>query len=418
MDLLQFRRDCGECSDAELIKAVAAIELSVETADQARGWIWALIHKLLNSERYTQAGLVLWGPALFSSEPRAVRQLFQTVRQCQNLICLGAAAMGKSYSIIAYCMLDWLRDPQYSEFKIISTTAGHAKSQAFSTLQRLYTAAIVPLPGLAMDGFIGLNPKDRHSALTLIGIPQGEDGKGTLQGFHPVPRPTPHPVFGSMSRVRCLVDEAEECPVGVWEGIANLLASGFGVEHVKCMCCTNPRDPTSRLAQLAEPEGGWSQIDLDKDKRWRSMERWDVLRLDGSDCENVIERKLIYPGFLSWEGYQKFALEMGGQSPRYLTFGRGMYPLTALSNTLIPYSLLEGYIGQFLFSGRTIGCGGLDLASEGGDRVLLFVGRYGRAIGFQAANGKARRLMAETALLCPMRSMVRNAETKNDRPGL
>jgi hypothetical protein len=388
MDLAQFRKHCGECTDEELVRAVAEIEATVQTPDQAKSWIWFLIKRLLDSERYTMAGLVLWGPALFSSEPKAVRTLFQTVRSCQNLIVLGAAAMGKSYSLIAYCLLDWLRDPQYSEFKIISTTAGHAKSQAFSTLQRLYSTSIVPLPGLAMDGFIGLNPKDRHSALTLIGIPQGEDGKGTLQGFHPVPRPTPHPVFGSMSRVRALLDEGEEIPVGVWEGVANLLASGFGVEHVKVFCATNPRDPSSRLAQLAEPEGGWSQIDLDKDKRWRSLERWDVLRLDGADCENVVERKLIFPGFLSWDGYQKFALEMGGQSPRYLTFGRGMYPLGALSNTLIPYSLLEGNTGQYLFSGRTVGCAGLDLASEGGDRVVLFVGRYGKAIGFQPLNGK------------------------------
>ena len=130
-----------------------------------------------------------------------------------------------------------------------------------------------------------------------------------------------------------------------------------------------PGTSPSRLARFAEPTNGWTTIDLDQTQGIGSrITLWDVLRLDGADCENVIERKLIYPGFLSWEGYQKFALEMGGQSPRYLTFGRGMYPLTALSNTLIPYSLLEGNTGQFLFSGRTIGCGGLDLASEGGDR--------------------------------------------------
>lgn len=294
--------------------------------------------------------------------------------------------MGKSYTLIAYCLLDWLRDPQYSEFKIISTTAGHAKSQAFSTLQRLYKESIIRLPGISMDGFIGLDPRDRHSAITLVAIPQGEDGKGVLQGFHPVPRSTDHTVFGRMSRVRALLDESEEIPQGCWEGVANLLASGFGTEHVKVFCATNPRDPTSKLAQLAEPVSGWTQIDLDRDKKWVSSERWTVLRLDGSDCENVIERKMIFPGFLSWDGYQRFALELGGQSPRYLTFGRGMYPLNALQNTLIPYSLLEAVIGQYLFSGRTIGCAGIDLAFEGGDRIVIFTGRYGRAIGFQAVN--------------------------------
>ena len=388
MNLTEFRKECGEGTDEELVRAVWAIDHTVQTPDQAKAWIWALAKRLLDTERYGAAGLLLWGDALFNGGPRAVQQLLSFVRTTQNMIVLGAAAMGKTYTLICYTLLDWLRDPEYTEIKVISTTGGHAKSQSFSTLQRLYTNAIIPLPGLSMDGFVGLNPKDRHSAITLVAIPQGEDGRGVLQGFHPVPRHSKHPVLGSMSRVRAMLDEAEEIPSGVWEGVSNLLASAWGAEAVKVFCATNPRDVTSKLAQLAEPVTGWSTINLDTDKRWRSSEHWDVLRLDGIDCENVEERKLIFPGFLTWEGYQKFALELGGQSPKYLTFGRGMYPLTALQNTLIPYSLLEAVIGTFIFEGRTTGCGGIDLAFEGGDRVILFAGKYGKAIGFQPLNGK------------------------------
>jgi hypothetical protein len=388
MNLLDFRKECGTGTDEELVRAVWAIDKSVQTPDQAKAWIWMLIKRLLDTERYGLAGLLLWGDALFNAGPRAVQQLLRFVRTTQNMIVLGAAAMGKTYTLICYVLLDWIRDPEYTEIKVISTTGGHAKSQSFSTLQRLYTNAIIPLPGLSMDGFVGLNPKDRHSAITLVAIPQGEDGRGVLQGFHPVPRLAKHPVFGSMSRVRALLDEAEEIPSGVWEGVSNLLASAWGAEAVKVFCATNPRDVTSKLAQLAEPVNGWSTINLDLDKEWRSAELWSVLRLDGIDCENVAERALIFPGFLTWEGYQKFALELGGQSPKYLTFGRGMYPLTALQNTLIPYSLLEAVIGNFIFEGRTIGCGGIDLAFEGGDRIILFAGRYGKAIGFQPLNGQ------------------------------
>jgi hypothetical protein len=387
LDLVEFRKDCGGCSDEELIAAVQKIDPTVQSVDQARSWIWVLIKRLLDTERYGLAGMVLWGEAIFNSGPKAVRQLLTKVRSAQNLIVLGAAAMGKTYSLICYLLLDWIRDPEYTEVKVISTTGGHAKSQSFSTLQRLYKSAIVQLPGISQDGFVGLNPKDRHSAINLVAIPQGEDGKGVLQGFHPVPRRSPHPTFGAMSRVRAMLDEAEEIPSGVWEGVSNLLASAWGPEAVKVACATNPRDVTSKLAQLAEPTNGWTQIDLDKDKEWISAERWTVLRLDGADCENVIQRELVFPGFLTWDGYEKFTLELGGQSPKYLTFGRGMYPLQALQSTLIPYSLLEAVIGQFIFDGRTVGAGGVDLAFEGGDRIILAAGRYGKAIGFQAVNG-------------------------------
>lgn len=386
MDLAKFRESLGEGDDESVLKAVGEIDSTVESPDAARAWIWALVKRLLDTERYGAAGRLLWGE-LFNPEPRAVKQLMQKVRATQNLIVLGGAALGKTYTLIAYLLLDWLRDPEYTEAKVISTTGGHAKSNSFSTLQRLYDCAIVKLPGLAMDGFVGLNPKDRHSAITLVAIPQGEDGKGVLQGFHPVPRAARHSIFGNMSRVRALLDEAEEIPPGCWEGVANLLASGWGAEPVKIFCATNPRDVTSKLAQLAEPEKGWTQVDLDKDKSWPSAERWEVLRLDGADSENVQERRLVYSGFLTFEGYQKYALELNGQSPRYLTFGRGMYPLSALQMTLIEYALLEPVIGTFIFTGRTIGTAGIDLAFEGGDRVVLFTGKYGNAIGFQPVRG-------------------------------
>src|SRR5215469_1471944 len=388
MDLVEFRQNCGEGTDEELVQAVAAVEPSLREPNQAKAWIWALLKRLLDTERYALAGMLLWGPALFNGKPRAVQQLLKFIRENQNFICLGAAAVGKTYTMICYLLLDWIRDPDYTEIKIISTTSGHAKAQSFSTLQRLYKSALIPLPGLSMDGFIGLNPKDRHSAIQLVAIPQGEDGKGVMQGHHPQPRKSPHPTFGAMSRCRALLDEAEEIPSGIWEGVANLLASGFGPEAVKVMCATNPRDVTSKLAQLAEPPNGWTTLDLDKDLTWESSERWKVLRMDGVTTENVVERKLVYPGFLTWEGFQTYALELGGQSPRYLTFGRAMYPLAALQNTLIPYSLLEAVIGQYIYDQRTIGCAGVDLAFEGGDRIVLFAGRYGRAIGFQPVNGQ------------------------------
>lgn len=387
MNLLEFRKALGDGTDEELVKGCNQYDKSISDPDQAKAWIWALTKTLLDTERYALAGMLLWGEALFNPGPKAVTQLLKFVRANQAGICMGGAALGKTYTLICYLLLDWIRDPEYTECKIISTTSGHAKSQSFSTLQRLYKASIIQLPGLAMDGFIGLNPKDRHSALSLVAIPQGEDGRGVLQGFHPVPRVRPHPIFGSMSRVRALLDEAEEIPSGVWEGCSNLLASAWGAEAVKVMCATNPRDVTSKLAQLAEPTTGWTTLNMDTDKEWLSAERWQVLRLDGADAENVQEKRLIYPGFLTYEGFQKFALELGGQSPKYLTFGRGMYPLAALQNTLIPYSLLEAVMGQYIFDGRVVGCAGIDLAFEGGDRIILAAGRYGKAIGFQPLNG-------------------------------
>ena len=391
MDLAKFRRDCGECTEEELVKAVAAIDPTVQTPDQAKAWIWFLIKRLLDTERYGLAGVLLQGEALFNPGPRAVQQLLHTVRSTQNLIVLGAAATGKAYTLICYVLLDWIRDPEYTEIKVISeTTGGHAKSQ--SSLD-----ASASVQGRVLSPFRG----SRWMAL-WASIQRIDTVRSRLSQYHK----------GKTAEVFCRVSiPFHELPPILFSEVCRGYAhcwmkpkrfqAEFGKVYLTswrppggaggrqgCVA-TNPRDVTSKLAQLAEPANGWTTISLDTDKTWVSSERWNVLRLDRDrlrKCDRA--QHLVYPGFLTWDGYTKFAQELGGQSPKWLTFGRGMYPLSALQNTLIPYSLLEEVIGNYLFTGRTIGCAGIDLASDGGDRIVIFAGRYGNAIGFQPVNGK------------------------------
>jgi hypothetical protein len=95
MDLLKFRRNCGEGTDEELVRAVWELDQSVKLPDQAKGFIWALIKRLLDTERYNSAGVLLWGEALYNPNPKAVQQLMKFVRSTQNMIVLGGAALGK-----------------------------------------------------------------------------------------------------------------------------------------------------------------------------------------------------------------------------------------------------------------------------------------------------------------------------------
>ena len=114
MDLAQFRRACGECSDQELVKACFSLDPSIQHPDQAKTWIWALIKRLLDTERYASAGLLLWGEALFNPGPKAVQQLLKFIRANQNSIVLGAAAVGKTYSLVAYLMSRKKRLPLFA----------------------------------------------------------------------------------------------------------------------------------------------------------------------------------------------------------------------------------------------------------------------------------------------------------------
>lgn len=395
MNISQLRRSI-EGGEESLVAGVRAIRPNTESLEQAQAFVQLTVLELLESNRYGAAAELLWGSAVFDPRPVSVKRIWSAINRYHKLILLGAGAMGKSYCTAIWMLLDWIRDPEGTSIKVISTSEGHAKSNVFSTLTSLYRSAIVKLPGLQIDKFIGLDTKQLDQGIALISIPQGDTGKGRLRGFHPRPRTEAHPTLGKHTRVRVFADEAEEVPPGIWDGIDNMLANMDASGSVKVVCATNPKDPLSQLADHAEPVQGWPTIDLDVDQQWISKDRWEVLRIDAAQhCENVINRRLIFPGLMSWEGFENLRLKGDGNSQEYFCFGRGMYFRAGTVRSIIPLSLLDAARGNFVFTRSATNAGSCDLAFEGGDRVVFCNGRYGLAEGWLPANAERMVRFAE-----------------------
>lgn len=385
MNLAEFREKLGDGSDAALLEGVQSLPegRKILTPAHAKAFLWNLVLHLLETDRYSGAATLLWGSSLFDARPSTVRTIWRTIRNNAFSLLLGAGSLGKSYTVIAFLLLDWIRDPLFTTVKLMSTTAGHARANTFSTLSRLHSHSILKLPGKLQAGFVGVDKSDRHASIALVAIPPGDDGKARLQGFHPTPRPRPDPSFGTHSRVRAFLDEAEEIPDGVWEGVDNLLTASHGPDLVKIIGATNPKDVTSRLATEAEPDKGWTRVDVEEDLEWISRRGWKVIRLDGARCENVQQRAQIFPSLMSLEGYERLRLKGGGNSPEYWTLARGMYPLAGVADAMIPYQLLDSAFGQYVFATHSIAAAGIDLAFEGPDLAKLAIARYGLAIGYR-----------------------------------
>src|ERR1019366_1724696 len=142
------------------------------------------------------------------------------------------------------------------------------------------------------------------SSIRGVIIPKGNTKKaGRLQGGHRRPRLTPHPVFGPLSRLFIFLDEIENIPAGVWQDIDNVLSEiETGGHGFKIFGAYNPTNATDEVGKRAEPPFGYADLDEDAHFRWKSARGWDVLRLDGERCENVIQGKIIYPGLQTREG--------------------------------------------------------------------------------------------------------------------
>lgn len=279
-----------------------------------------LLHFWLAKNKFANAAILLWGPNKFTPEPILVQETWESINLDSQLIVIGAGSVGKSYNFAIWTLLDWIMDPDYTFIQCLSVTKAHAKTNVFAHIKDLHQSAIIPLPGEVKGESIAPPNGSDKAGILLKAIPQGDQGFGKLRGFHPSPRSTPHPTFGRLSRLRLLLDEAEEIPIGIWEGVQNMLASeAENPEYsgqVKIFAATNPKDKMSELGKRCEPVEGWALIKPDVNHRWKSKRGWTVQRLDALRSENVTTGEVVYPGMQTKKGFMSYAM-LGEDNPEY-----------------------------------------------------------------------------------------------------
>lgn len=335
---------------------------------------YALLAKLLDARAFDKAAALLWGRELFSPHASSVSLIWSALEANTENLIIGAAAMGKSYTPGIWIVLDWLCDPQLTAVKVLSSTEAHAKRNVFAHIKNLHRQSILQLPGDVKDTRIAVGEDDKMG-IQLMTVPPGEEGRGRLRGFHPSPRQQPHPRYGPLTRIRVVLDEAEEIPSGAWEEIDNILITRSDNMGIKVIAMTNPKDRSSKFGQRCEPEDGWGSVSIDESTSWQTSGNAVVTRLDGARCENVMTGVTIHHGLLSVDGYNKFA--KNPNSPEYFTMARGWFPETGLSMRIIDEALFTSAIRAFNFTDRAQYFLSVDLAFEGEDDVIAGLFRVG-----------------------------------------
>jgi hypothetical protein len=374
----------------ELFK-IQAGKLQCKNVDTATSVLRAAHHFELDSDNYLIGATLCWGTYLFDHRPKSVQLTWAGMQTHPQLLIFGSGSQGKSYTAIAFALQDWERDPEGTTTKLVSTTAGHERAQSFSNLVRLHRFSAIPLSGEIKEGFIGLDKHDKRSSISEVSIDKGDENKSAkLQGFHPLPRLRPHWKFGMLTRVRGVFDEAEDIPLGLWKGEANMMLNLDDEMHVAIVAMWNPKNRASMAAQKAEPIGGWSNLDESLDE-YVSKDGYHCIRLDARRSENVIQQKTIYIGHQTYEGY-KMLEERGG--PEFETFGKGIYPLEIAAFGIIDPLLLERQRGVYIWSRTPTPIATLDMAEEGLDEAFFTAFKYGKALGFQP-EGRDRIIFTE-----------------------
>lgn len=346
------------------------------------------LHYCLNNGGMEEAAGIIWTPNQFNPNPQSVKDIWKLFDESSQGLIMGAASMGKSYSMGARLFLEWIRDPEWTTIKVLGPSEDHLETNLFSHMVGLHKQSKLPMPGEVGELYIGLDRRNMLSSIKGVVIPVGKVKKaGRLQGGKRKPRPAANPIFGELSRLFLFVDEIENVPGGLWSDIDNILSNiqeeGIS-DGFKIFGAYNPSNQGDEVAKRAEPPSGWSSFDVDTHFRWKSKRGWDVLRLDGEKSENVVQGKVIYHGLQTKAGLAAISKNAGGiNTAGYFSMGRGAYPPQGIELTVIPPGMLAKIIGEFIWLDTPKPVASCDLALEGGAAAPYTLGKWGKATGMK-----------------------------------
>lgn len=376
----------GQMQDGawEILKLTGA-KKKPDSKDAAVEAVTTLFHWCLDQDDYFSAAKILWPTTLFDPRPECTQRIWKAIQENALVMLLGASSMSKTFSAGVWTYLDWIKDCEYTSCKLLGPSELHLQSNLASHLFTLHSSASLPMPGRLGDLFIGVSLRNRRASISGVVIPARKSGgAGRLQGTKRWPRKTPHPRFGPLSRLRVLCDEAEKITASLWPDLDNLTSNVDGAHGLKIICCFNPQDISSPVAARCEPEKGWAEIDPDKDYEWTSKKGWKVVRLDAARCENVVQKRTVFPGLQTVEGLKLLEQAGGGQhSPSYLCFGRAIYATDAQSIAIISPPLMARMWGRPIWQDSATPAAGVDIALEGKASCTFSLGHYGWATGIR-----------------------------------
>lgn len=374
------------------VAATPALQAPINCDADGLRMAWGFLYFHLYRRDYVSAALILWGPKTFTPEPKCAQMMWNSLFNHTLTNVMGCASVGKSFCPSAWMLLDWLLDPEWTRVSVCSNSEDHVKKNLFGDMVRLHSEAVLSLPGKVDSESISLD-KRRAFGIFVLTIPGGPNARGKLKGSKIKNRPQ-HPLFGENSRLRVVLDEAQEIAASIFSEVPNLLASvDNSTEHIKILAAANPKDEWSPYGQNCKPVGGWEKLPDDADE-WESETGWHVISINALRTENVMQRRTVFPRLITYEGVQKIIRTQAGgndQSPICFTFLYGRFPKNGLLSSVIKAEHLRRSERDWVFVGATRSLGGGDPAFTG-DSPTMSIGRVGLACAWLDYEGVRHEL--------------------------
>lgn len=283
----------------------------------------------------------------------------------------GSASSGKSHTMAAWGIVNWLSQPADTLVLMTSTTLREARKRIWGSVMSLLS--VVDGAPIRIRDSIG-NAAYVDEGGTLI----ERAGLSLIAAEKSKTREAVGKFIGiKQKRVILIGDELSELSEAILQaGLTNLSKNPF----FQMIGMSNPNSRFDAFGVWSEPKKGWDSIDIQIADEWETKWNGHYLRLDGERSPNILLGEEKFPWLPTAEKLAEDRALLGADSRGYLRMVRAVF--FDSDETTGIYSEAElsrsGALGSVDWAEKPVKVAGIDPAfTNGGDRTIMYTAEVG-----------------------------------------
>ena len=325
-------------------------------------YFWRLCDELFNHEDLPEPLMV--------KHPWAEEMISAVIRN-KYLAIGGAASSGKSHTMAAWGILNWLAAPRDTLVLLTSTTLREARKRIWGSV--ISMLSVIEGAPIKIRDSIGnaayINEQGNlieRAGLSLIAAEKSKtrEAVGKFIGI-------------KQKRVILICDELSELSEAILQaGLSNLSKN----PSFSLCGMSNPNSRFDAFGIWSEPKDGWESVDPNIDDSWKTKWGGKYVRFDAERSPNVIAGETIYPWLPTVEKLNEDKALLGQESRGYMRMVRAIFFDSDETEGIYGEAELaqSGAMSSIDWAGSPIPIAGLDPAfTNGGDRTILYTGKVG-----------------------------------------
>lgn len=283
----------------------------------------------------------------------------------------GSASSGKSHTMAAWGIINWLSEPRDTLVLMTSTTLREARKRIWGSVMSLLSvikdAPIRIRDSIGNASYVNeIGTLIERAGLSLISAEKSKtkEAVGKFIGI-------------KQKKIILIGDELSELSEAILQaGLTNLSKN----PTFQLIGMSNPNSRFDAFGVWSEPKDGWDSVETNVADNWGTKWGGYYLRLDGERSPNVIAGETLYPWLPTAEKLAEDKVLLGEESRGYMRMVRAIFFDSDETTGIYTENEItkSGAMGRVDWESTPISLCGIDPAfTNGGDRTIMYTAKCG-----------------------------------------